>query len=55
LLEGFFQQRSQALSVKENAKNERLAAGARIGDSRPYAEADGNCGLEGESEAARAR
>jgi hypothetical protein len=42
------------LAVEENAKNERLAAVARIGDSRPYAEEHGDGGLEDEPEAARA-
>ena len=55
LPESFFEQRSAPLTVEENAKNVRCPTGLRIGDSGPYAEENGHCGLQNESEAAGAR
>ena len=55
LREGLFEQRSAVLTVEENAKNVRRSTGPRIGDSGAYAEENGHCGLQNESETAGAR
>src|SRR5271157_3374322 len=55
LLESLFEQCSAALTVEENAQNVGRSPGLRIGDSGPYAEENGHCGLQNESETTGAR